>query len=159
MPPDPASGQRPATDDTPPRRPRWLGVLLVLTVVLMVAGLLMSGWFMLRTRAPASAAREAVAPTSGSAVGLARVQASDCMRCHLPARKAVGPSYQAIAERHASNPEAVAFLAQKIRNGSVGDWGRVIMPRHPQIDEADARLMAQWVLDQRLPVAGAPARP
>ncbi len=140
-------------EDAPPRRPRWLLVVLALFVVMSAVGMLATGWFMLRGfvfRPPAAA-------TGPVAAGFALVQASDCMRCHLAERKAVGPGWQAIAERHAGNPEAVALLARKIREGSVGDWGRVIMPRHPQVGEADARLMAQWVLAQRPAPAGADA--
>lgn len=133
-----------------------MGVLLAACVALLIAGLLMTSVFILRNYAGGGAdpAAQVQAP---DAAALALVQSSDCLRCHLPARKAVGPSWQAIAERHASRPDAVDFLAQKIRQGSVGDWGRVIMPRHPQIDEADARAMAQWVLRQ-VPAASAPVR-
>ena len=145
--PEPSPGYDPA-DDAPVRRPRWLGVLLVVGVVVLVIGSLMTGWFIWRNYPLGGAASAASAPAAGSAAGLALVQASDCLRCHLPARKAVGPSWLAIADRHAETPEAVALLARKIREGSVGDWGRVIMPRHPQVNDADARVMAQWVLAQ-----------
>lgn len=145
----PSSGHDGPADDAGTPRPRWLAAVLVLTVGLLVAGLLMTGWLILRNYPLTGAPRDPGAPASGSAAGLALVQAGDCMRCHLPARKAVGPAYQSIAERHAGKPEAVSLLARKIRMGSVGDWGRVIMPRHPQVSEADARLMAQWVLAQR----------
>ena len=141
-----ATGRPGATEDeAPPRRPRWLLVLLALFVAMSAAGMLITGWLILR----GYVFTPPVAATGPGAEGYALVQASDCMRCHLAERKAVGPGWQAIAARHADNPEAVALLARKIREGSVGDWGRVIMPRHPQIGEADARLMAQWVLAQR----------
>ncbi|RZL59343.1 MAG: cytochrome C, partial [Variovorax sp.] len=39
-------------------------------------------------------------------------------------------------------------LAIKIRAGSVGAWGRVIMPQQTQVTEAEARLLAEWVLAQ-----------
>jgi cytochrome c551/c552 len=42
-------------------------------------------------------------------------------------------------------------LAAKIRAGSVGTWGRVIMPRQGRVTEADAQLLAEWVLSQPSP--------
>ena len=39
-------------------------------------------------------------------------------------------------------------VAAKIRSGGVGVWGRLIMPRQPQVTEADAALLAKWVLSQ-----------
>lgn len=135
-----------------------MGVALALCVVLLVLGLLMTSVFIMRNYALPPAAPSGDGPrTATSTAALALVRASDCLRCHLPARKAVGPGWQAIAERHAGNPQAVELLARKIREGSVGDWGRVIMPRHPQVSEADARVMAQWVLAQR--PAPSPAGP
>jgi cytochrome c551/c552 len=58
----------------------------------------------------------------------------------------VGPGYAEIAARYQGQDDAVAHLARKIREGSVGTWGRVIMPRHPHIAVADADLMARWVM-------------
>jgi cytochrome c len=40
----------------------------------------------------------------------------------------------------------VDYLAGKIRNGGAGEWGRALMPRHPQLSEEQARQMAQWVM-------------
>ena len=68
------------------------------------------------------------------------------LRCHGMDRHYVGPSFQQIAARYRDRADAVDYLAGKIRNGSVGDWGRIVMPRHPQIAEGDARRMAEWVL-------------
>lgn len=74
-----------------------------------------------------------------------------CMACHGLVHKQVGPSFAQIAQRYRNDGEAPARLAAKIRSGSVGTWGRVIMPRQPQVSEADARSLAQWVLSQPAP--------
>ncbi|GAB2462667.1 hypothetical protein GCM10027082_12800 [Comamonas humi] len=129
-------------DDEAPARPRWLGWLIAIVLLAVVLGLLNIGRLILRPD-PVDAA---VAARPELAAAKALVEASDCMRCHAAARQAVGPSFQEIAARHANRADAVEFLAGKIRNGSVGDWGRVVMPRHPQIGEDDARRMAEWVL-------------
>lgn len=74
-----------------------------------------------------------------------------CMACHGMVRKQVGPGFAQIAERYRNDPEAPVRLAGKIRNGSVGTWGRVIMPRQARITEPEARALALWVLSQPAP--------
>ena len=74
-----------------------------------------------------------------------------CMVCHGLVRKQVGPSFAQVAERYRGDPAKAASLAVKIRSGSVGTWGRVIMPRQPKVSEADAALLAAWVLSQPAP--------
>ncbi len=75
-------------------------------------------------------------------------QKSGCMACHGMAHKQIGPGFAQIAERYRSDTDAPARLAGKIRNGSVGAWGRVIMPRHPQLTDAETSALARWVLSQ-----------
>jgi cytochrome c len=60
--------------------------------------------------------------------------------------KQVGPGYAQVAQRYRGEAQALARLAGEIRAGSVGRWGRVIMPRQPQVSEAEARQLAAWVL-------------
>jgi cytochrome c len=74
-----------------------------------------------------------------------------CMTCHGMVRKAVGPGFAQIAERYRGDEAAAARLQGKIRNGAVGSWGRVIMPRQPRVSEEEARALAAWVLAQRAP--------
>ena len=96
---------------------------------------------------PAAEAMQAVIDARPElAVGKSLVESSDCMRCHGIERNFVGPSFAAIADRYKSQPDAVDLLAGKIRNGSVGVWGNVIMPRHPQISEEQSRQMADWLM-------------
>jgi len=80
-------------------------------------------------------------------------KASDygCFSCHGMLRKQVGPGFAQIAERYRKEPVPPEQLAAKIRNGSVGTWGRVIMPRQRQVSEADAQALAVWVLSQPSP--------
>ena len=97
--------------------------------------------------APAAGASEAAAaPQATSLAGQALVEASDCLRCHGMDRRYVGPSFRQIAARYQDRPDAAAYLARKIREGSVGEWGRTVMPRHPQVTEVQAQAMALWVL-------------
>lgn len=86
----------------------------------------------------------AIAQTSGDELA----HKNGCMACHGLVHKQVGPGFAQIADRYRKDGEAEARLATKIRSGSVGTWGRVIMPRQTQVSEGDARLLAQWVLSQ-----------
>ena len=143
-------------DDTPPPRPRWLGWALIAFGLLITLGMLNLGVRMVFTSKPpassnptapaAGASEAAAAPQTTSLAGQALVESSDCLRCHGMDRRYVGPSFRQIAARYQDRPDATAYLARKIREGSVGEWGRTVMPRHPQVTEVQAQAMALWVL-------------
>ena len=71
-----------------------------------------------------------------------------CMACHGMVRKQVGPGFAQVAARYQGDAAAPARLAEKIRNGGVGAWGRVIMPRQPKMTVAESETLARWVLAQ-----------
>ncbi len=70
-----------------------------------------------------------------------------CLGCHAVSKKIVGPSYEDVALRYRNNPQAIAFLKNKIRNGGVGSWGVVPMPANSKLSDPDLSLVAQWILD------------
>ena len=154
-------------DDTPPPRPRWLGWALIAFGLLVALGMLNLGVRMVLSAKPAQAdatqqptstapgAGVAEVPQTSSLAGQALVQAGDCLRCHGMDRRYVGPSFRQIADRYREQPDAANYLARKIREGSVGVWGRTVMPRHPQVNEAQSSDMARWLLS--LPPAQAAA--
>ena len=145
-------------DDTPPPRPRWLGWALIAFGLLVALGMLNLGVRMVLSAKPAQAdapqqptstapvAGVAEVPPTSSLAGQTLVQASDCLRCHGMDRRYVGPSFRQIADRYREQPDAADYLARKIREGSVGVWGRTVMPRHPQVTEAQSSDMARWLL-------------
>ena len=154
-------------DDNPPPRPRWLGWALIAFGLLVALGMLNLGVRMVLSAKPPQAeapqqptstapvAGVAEVPQTSSLAGQALVQASDCLRCHGMDRRYVGPSFRQIADRYREQPDAANYLARKIREGSVGVWGRTVMPRHPQVTEAQSSDMARWLLS--LPPAQAAA--
>jgi len=84
---------------------------------------------------------------SGAAVASADLaKAKNCMACHAMDKKLVGPAYKEVAAKYASDKDAAAKLAKKIREGGTGVWGQVPMPANPQVNEADALTLAKWVL-------------
>jgi cytochrome c len=85
------------------------------------------------------------------AAGRALASRHGCFACHGMVHKQVGPGFAQVAERYRGDAAMPAQLAAKIRSGGVGNWGRVIMPRQVRVSEADAQLLARWVLAQPAP--------
>ena len=81
---------------------------------------------------------------AAAAVDLAK--ASGCYSCHANGEKVVGPAFATIAEKYAGDKDAAATLAQSIQNGSKGKYGRIPMPPHASLGQADLKLLSAWVL-------------
>jgi cytochrome c len=73
-------------------------------------------------------------------------QGKNCMSCHRLDSKLVGPAYKDVAAKYAGQAGAVAKLTQKVMKGGAGVWGPVPMPANPQVSEADATQLVQWIL-------------
>lgn len=70
----------------------------------------------------------------------------NCMACHALDKKLVGPSYKDVAAKYAADKTAVDKLATKIQKGGAGVWGPVPMPANTQVNDAEAKKLAAWVL-------------
>ena len=77
---------------------------------------------------------------------LALATSKNCMACHAVDKKLVGPSYKDVAAKYAGQKDAVDKLALKVMKGGSGVWGPVPMPANTQVNEADAKKLAAWVL-------------
>jgi cytochrome c len=75
--------------------------------------------------------------------------AKNCMACHAIDKKLVGPAYKEVAAKYAGQKDAVDKLAIKIMKGGAGVWGPVPMPANAQVNEAEAKKLAAWVLTQK----------
>jgi len=73
-------------------------------------------------------------------------QKKNCLACHAVDKKVVGPAYKDVAAKYAGQKDAADKLAEKIMKGSSGVWGQVPMPANPQVNAAEAKQLAQWVL-------------
>lgn len=80
---------------------------------------------------------------------LALAQSKNCMACHAVDKKLVGPSYKDIAAKYAGDKAAADKLATKIQKGGSGVWGAIPMPANPQVNDADAKKLAAWVLSSK----------
>jgi cytochrome c len=89
------------------------------------------------------------ATDDAKAAALAKQNA--CLGCHAVDKKVVGPSFQAVAKKYATDPSASAFLKNKILKGGSGSWGAVPMPANTKLSDADVSLLTSWIL------RGAPA--
>ena len=106
----------------------------------------------------ATSMREAVAVACACACLLACASAfadeelfkrSNCMACHTIDQKRVGPPLRDVAAKYSGDSGAVERLAKKIREGGGGVWGELPMPPQPQVSEADAKKLAEYVLSVR----------
>jgi cytochrome c len=73
-------------------------------------------------------------------------KAKNCMACHAVDKKLIGPSYKDVAAKYASDKDAVAKLAKKVREGGVGAWGQIPMPANPQVSNDEALTLVRWIM-------------
>ena len=141
-----AESNLPPDDDSDAPRPKWLGVFIVVMMVLVSLGVANVGWLIMRPDPVENKQDVALQSRPELLAGKELVKGSDCMRCHGWDRKFVGPSFVSIAQKYSAQSDAQSYIAGKIRGGSVGVWGNVIMPRHPQISDEQSLQMAGWIL-------------
>ena len=77
---------------------------------------------------------------------LALAPSKNCMACHATDKKLVGPAFKDVAAKYANDKTAADKLAIKIQKGGAGAWGPVPMPANTQVNDADAKKLAAWVL-------------
>jgi len=85
------------------------------------------------------------APVLGQA-DQALATSKNCMACHATDKKLVGPSYKEVAAKYGGQAGAADKLAVKIVSGGAGVWGPVPMPANAQVNAADAKKLANWIL-------------
>lgn len=88
----------------------------------------------------------AIAAAVPAMAQLELAQSKNCLACHAVDKKLVGPAYKDVANKYRGQAGAVDKLAQKIMKGGSGVWGPVPMPANTQVNEAEAKKLAAWVL-------------
>lgn len=71
---------------------------------------------------------------------------SNCLACHQIDKRKYGPPLKEVAAKYANDSKAARKLAKKIRAGGSGVWGQDVMPPQPQVSDADALILARYVL-------------
>jgi cytochrome c len=69
-----------------------------------------------------------------------------CFGCHAIDEKVLGPSFKEVAKKYAGQEGAALKMADSIRKGSNGTWGKIPMPAHEHINAEVAKSLATWVL-------------
>ena len=77
---------------------------------------------------------------------LALATSKNCTACHAVDKKLVGPAYKDVAAKYAGQKDAVDKLSAKIMKGGSGVWGPVPMPANTQVNDAEAKKLAAWIL-------------
>jgi cytochrome c len=87
-----------------------------------------------------------VLTTTGAWANADLAKKNNCLACHGVDKKIVGPAYQDVAKKYAGQADAEATLAKSIKAGGSGKWGPIPMPPQAQLSDADAKVLAAWVL-------------
>jgi cytochrome c len=74
------------------------------------------------------------------------MQRNNCTACHMIDKNKYGPKFNEVAAKYADEAGAQKTLAAKIKAGGTGVWGEDIMPPQPQVSDADALTMAEYIL-------------
>jgi cytochrome c len=69
-----------------------------------------------------------------------------CVACHSIDKKLVGPAYKDVAAKYRGQKDVVPKLVEKVKKGGSGVWGPVPMPPNPNVSDADAKALVEWIL-------------
>ncbi len=72
-----------------------------------------------------------------------------CQSCHQPKVRLIGPAFQQIAIKYASDATAAEKIAQQITKGGSGKWGPIPMPPFVSITHDEIQVLADWILGQK----------
>ena len=70
-----------------------------------------------------------------------------CMSCHAVDKKLVGPAFREVSQKYAKMSDPAVQLAQSIKKGGAGKWGPVPMPPPAALTEAEAVVLAKWIVE------------
>lgn len=106
-------------------------------------------------------------PIADMAEAQVRFKASKCLMCHGFERKVLGPSFRTIADDYAARlakrtterekaglrEQTVTKYVKSVRGGSQYNWNLngLPMPANPDVSEAEARRLVDFVLDLPAP--------
>jgi cytochrome c551/c552 len=98
--------------------------------------------------AASSASPKTVPNTAAATNAEAFAKKYGCLSCHGIKVKIVGPAFQDVAAKYRNDPAALDKISWQIHNGGSGKWGPVIMPPFPMVTDAQAKMVARWIMDQ-----------
>ncbi len=80
--------------------------------------------------------------------GLLGIIGSNCLNCHAFKGKLIGPSFLEIFNKFRAGKLDLDLMASRIKNGSSGIWGPVIMPGHPELSDREIDEMLLWITNE-----------
>jgi cytochrome c551/c552 len=104
------------------------------------------GWGAAPPSSGSAADNAAVSPAAQRLAGYVGDNRLACFSCHAMNSRLVGPAFDDVARRYASQPHAPAWLAQSIANGVSGRWGGPVPMPPGQASPAQARALAGLIL-------------
>ena len=72
----------------------------------------------------------------------------ECVECHQPTTRGLGPSYRDIAQKYQYSAQTETQLLNSVRNGSNGKWLGAAMPPMTRGSDAEIRAILQWALNK-----------
>lgn len=91
-----------------------------------------------------------VSASAFAADGEALFKKNNCSVCHKLDSKTVGPALKAISAKYATDKEATARLATKVRTGGAGVWGTTAMPPVAKsVSDEDIKITVEWILSRK----------
>lgn len=70
---------------------------------------------------------------------------NNCAACHKIDKKAVGPAWKDVAAKYKGDAAAWDKLADKIKKGGSGNWGKMPMPPNPKVSDADMKEILDFI--------------
>lgn len=86
------------------------------------------------------------ATNANDAPGLTAMKTSNCFNCHGFDNKVIGPSFNEINKKYKPTAANISLMEKRIKNGSIGVWGKTPMPTHPELSDAQIKNMVQWIV-------------
>lgn len=71
---------------------------------------------------------------------------SDCLSCHRPTIKLIGPSFHDIALKYPPTTENYTLLVHKVIKGGSGNWGPITMSPHANLSATDVKKIVAYIL-------------
>lgn len=101
--------------------------------------------------APSASSASVAKDTSPNAESMTLARKSGCLACHAIDKKVVGPAWQDVAKRYASNADARAQLIEKVSKGGKGNWTEVVgaaamPPYYPRVSKENIEKLVDFVL-------------
>lgn len=99
----------------------------------------------LTLKKPDVAEVSAVVEANEFTAGFEAMKKSDCYACHKDKDASIGPSFLEISKKYKDNKDVKA-LSTKVKNGSTGVWGQMVMLPHPQLSDEEIEKMVNAIL-------------